>query len=145
MGTKVILLGRICFPYLIYSVAKGNFYLLDVQIRLLTRWKILDVASFLYCLQIIFSLSHTALPLNLIWISSANWFKDYNFTVWIIINLLTKAMPFAGDKRSPSPILGQWHVINCTCIAIFFLICSCSCVVQTNMHEMWPQGPWCWV
>ena len=32
------------------AVAKGDFYLLGVQIRLLTRWKIVDVASFLYCM-----------------------------------------------------------------------------------------------
>ena len=37
-------------------MAKGDFYLLGVQMRLLTRCKILDVASFLHCLQIIFSL-----------------------------------------------------------------------------------------
>ena len=46
------------------AVAKGDFYLLGVQIRLLTRSKILDVASFLYCLQIIFSLSHPDLTLK---------------------------------------------------------------------------------
>ena len=38
-------------------MTKGDFYLLAVQIRLLTRCiKILDVASFLHCLQIIFCL-----------------------------------------------------------------------------------------
>ena len=37
-------------------MAKGDFYLLGVQMRLLTRCKILDVALFLQCLQIIFSL-----------------------------------------------------------------------------------------
>ena len=38
------------------TVDKGDFFLLGAQIRLLTRCTILDVASFLHCLQIIFSL-----------------------------------------------------------------------------------------
>ena len=37
-------------------MAKGDFYLLGVHKRLLTQCKILDVALFLHCLQIIFSL-----------------------------------------------------------------------------------------
>ena len=45
------------FVFHAYStVATGDFFLLGVQIRLLTRCKILDVAPFLHCLQIIFSL-----------------------------------------------------------------------------------------
>ena len=36
-------------------MAKGDLYLLGVQMRLLTRCEILDVASFLHFLQIIFS------------------------------------------------------------------------------------------
>ena len=54
MGTKVNLLGKNLF--FTPTVAKGDFYLLGVQMRLLSRCKILDVASFLHCLQIIFSL-----------------------------------------------------------------------------------------
>ena len=38
------------------TVAEGDFYFLGVRIRLLTQCKILDVVSFLHCLQIIFSL-----------------------------------------------------------------------------------------
>ena len=38
------------------TVAKGDFYSLGVQMRQLTRCKMLDVALFLHCLQIIFSL-----------------------------------------------------------------------------------------
>ena len=33
------------FVFHAYTVAKGDFYLLGVQIRLLTRCKIVDVAS----------------------------------------------------------------------------------------------------
>ena len=58
MGTKVILLGKNLFstPTTVAKVvAKVYFYLLGVQMRLLTRCKILDVASFLHCLQIIFA------------------------------------------------------------------------------------------
>ena len=70
-------------------MAKGDFYLLGVQIRLLTRCKILDVALFLHCLQIIFSLKSPSPTLernmelpNLIW----------------IINLLTRATLLAMAK-----------------------------------------------
>ena len=58
MGTKVNLLWKNLFstPNLLILITKGDFYLLGVQTRLLTRCKILDVASFLHCLQIIFSL-----------------------------------------------------------------------------------------
>ena len=37
-------------------MAKCDLYLLGVQIKLLSRRKILDIASFLHCLQIILSL-----------------------------------------------------------------------------------------
>ena len=47
-------LGGICTPNL-RTVAKGDFYLLDVLIRLLSQCKVLDVVSFLHFLQIIFS------------------------------------------------------------------------------------------
>ena len=70
-------------------MAKGDFYLLGVQIRLLTRCKTLDVALFLHCLQIIFSLKSPSPTLernmelpNLIW----------------IINLLTRATLLAMAK-----------------------------------------------
>ena len=49
------------------TVTKGDFYLLGVQMRLLARCKILDVVSFLHCLLIIFSLSHPAPPLKVIY------------------------------------------------------------------------------
>ena len=61
---KVILLGKNLFstPYLL--LAKGDFFLSGVQIKLLTGSKILDVASFLHCLQIIFSLKSPSLSLK---------------------------------------------------------------------------------
>ena len=43
---------------------KGDFYSLGVLIRLLTRSKILDVVSFLQCVQIIFSLKSHSLTLT---------------------------------------------------------------------------------
>ena len=52
--------------------------------RLLTRCKILEVASFLHCLQIIFSPKSLPLPpppLKVIWISQVNRFVDYKFIV----------------------------------------------------------------
>ena len=42
---------------------KGDFYSLGVLIRLLTRSKILDVVSFLQCVQIVFSLKSHSLTL----------------------------------------------------------------------------------
>ena len=45
-------------------MAKGDVFLLGVQIKLLTRSKILDAASFLHCLQIIFSLQSLSLTLK---------------------------------------------------------------------------------
>ena len=47
-------LGGICTPNL-RTVAKGDFYLLGVLIRLLSQCKVLDVVSFLHFLQNIFS------------------------------------------------------------------------------------------
>ena len=64
------------------AVAKGDFYLLGVQIRLLTRWKILDVLLHSCTVCKLFSLLVTqTLLLNVIWISSAtdNRFVDYKF------------------------------------------------------------------
>ena len=64
-------------------MAKGDFYLLGVgQIRLLTRCKILVVASFLHCLQIIFSLKSPSPTLKL--------HMDLPSLIWII-NLLARA------------------------------------------------------
>ena len=56
MGTKVNLLGKNLFSTLNLLWPKVISYLLGVQMRLLTRCKILDVAPFSHCLQIIFSL-----------------------------------------------------------------------------------------
>ena len=70
-------------------MAKGDFYLLGVQIRLLTRCKILDVASFLQCLQIIFSLKSPSPTLE------RN--MDLPNLIWII-NLLTRATLLAMAK-----------------------------------------------
>ena len=73
-------------------MAKGDFYLL-VQIRLLTRCKILDVVSFLHCLQIILSLkspiptfitlktSYGFPQLTDLWITSLLFELNYKFTV----------------------------------------------------------------
>ena len=47
-------LGGICAPNL-RTVAKGDFCLLGVLVRLLSECKVLDVVSFLRFLQIIFS------------------------------------------------------------------------------------------
>ena len=47
-------LGGICTPNL-RTVAKGDFCLLGVLVRLLSECKVLDVVSFLRFLQIIFS------------------------------------------------------------------------------------------
>ena len=70
-------------------MAKGDLFLLGVQIKLLTRCEILEVASFLRCLQIIFSLKspnptlkrHMDLP-----------------SLILIINLLTTATLLALAK-----------------------------------------------
>ena len=58
-----------------------------MQIRLLTRCKILDVVSFLHCLQIILSLKSPIPTLynvkDVIWISTVNRFVDYKFIKFI--------------------------------------------------------------
>ena len=64
-------LGGICTPNL-RTVAKGDFCLLGVLVRLLSECKVLDVVSFLRFLQIIFSKSHSAPPLKVRWISPVN-------------------------------------------------------------------------
>ena len=57
----------------------------SAPVRLLTRCKILDVVSFLHCLQIILSLKSPIPTLynvkNVIWISTVNRFVDYKFIV----------------------------------------------------------------
>ena len=58
-------------------MAKGDFYLLGVQIRLLTRCKILDVASFLHCLQFFFSLKSP--QLTDLWITRLLFDLNYKF------------------------------------------------------------------
>ena len=75
-------------------MAKGDFYLLGVQMRLLTRCKILDVASFLHCLQLFFLLSHPAV----IWISPVHQFVDTNLLFDLNYKLITRATLLALAK-----------------------------------------------
>ena len=82
-------------------MAKGDFYLLGVQMRLLTRCKILEVASFLHCLQIIFSLKshsptlkrhmHGSPQLTDLWITSLLFDLNYKY-------IFTRATLFALVK-----------------------------------------------
>ena len=62
-------------------MAKGDFYLLGVQMRLLSRCKVLDVASFLHCLQIIFSLKSRSPTLKGHMDLPVHRFVDYKFIV----------------------------------------------------------------
>ena len=86
MGTKVNLLWKNLFstPNLLILITKGDFYLLGVQTRLLTRCKILDVASFLHCLQIIFSLELPSPTLKRHMDLPVHRFVDYKFIVCLI-------------------------------------------------------------
>ena len=79
-------------------MAKGDFYLLGVQMRLLIRCKILDVASFLHCLHVIFSLKSRSRSLRRHMDLPVHGFVDYKFLFHLNYKLITRATLLALAK-----------------------------------------------